>query len=154
MSRFCEFSLGLGTQVYIQGGPYRHKPKGFFGVKMAKEIPLACDVDVPTQDFSVPNKKHLLRGLDKTLTAILEGESVYVGCMGGIGRTGLFLAALAKVLGYDDPIGHVRQHYRSHAVETKEQEQYIIDLDVRWLRLKFWLKVRCYKALNRGIWGK
>ena len=59
-----------------------------------------------------------------------------MGCMGGIGRTGLMLSLLAKAFGVEDPVAYVRKHYYSHAVETKEQRQFIADfaipLSVRW----------------------
>lgn len=129
----CPYKLGL-RKVKMYGGPYKQRPSGTFGVKMAAEINTACDANIPTKDFSVPNTEDLLKGLERGLWALSMGMDVYVGCMGGIGRTGLYMAAMAKVLGLPDPIDHVREHYNEHAVETTEQARFIELLDVRSLK--------------------
>lgn len=143
----------INTKVY--GGPYRdfgsweHIP-GMFGVKMAVEIDAPCHVSVPTRDYDVPKVTDLQAGITRALMAMVNDQPVYVGCMGGIGRTGLFLAALAKVqIEYrksnhrqgrgDDPVLFVRNHFIPHAVETDQQQEYIDDLDVSMIVT--WLKV-------------
>lgn len=138
----------IDTTVY--GGPYRKVPVDFWGVKMAAEIDHPHMVSVPTKDFCVPKVSDLKAGLVKALMAMINEETVYAGCMGGIGRTGIFLAALAKVqIEYrrskhrsgrgEDPVVYVRKHFLPHAVETAEQEKYIADLDVsdivEWLNV-------------------
>ena len=120
----------LGVPSILVGGPYRMKPSHMHGVKMAVEIDAPCDVSIPTEDFSVPDKDDLRRGLQKAVHMILDGKVLWIGCMGGIGRTGLFLAALAKLQGEDDPVAYVREHYYPHAVETGEQRAYIDSLNV------------------------
>jgi hypothetical protein len=85
----------INTTVY--GGPYRNCPASMFGVKMAEEIQAPHDVSVPTRDFCVPEIGDMRRGVMLALMAMVQGEDVYAGCMGGIGRTGLFLGVLAKV---------------------------------------------------------
>jgi protein-tyrosine phosphatase len=120
--------------VPVCGGPYADKPEGFYGVKMAAEIDRPCEVDVPTVDFQVPDVKTLKAGLLKAYRALQKGKPVYVGCMGGIGRTGLFLACLAKVSGIADPVKFVRAHYYGHAVETAEQKALVKAIDVRGIR--------------------
>src|SRR3546814_6948484 len=64
---------------------------------------------VPTRDFSVPDKAELRDGLFDTFEMMVSGhaEDMYVGCMGGTGRTGLFMAAFAKMLAVDDPVGEM-----------------------------------------------
>lgn len=145
--------LVLGGKTYtIFGGPFRSKPgefngKPLRGVKMAAEIGLPCDVNVPTEDFNVPEIDALKSGLRQAVNLLLDGETLWVGCMGGIGRTGLFLAALAKLAGQDDPVRYVRSTYLSHAVETQQQQAYIAGLDLsdikkdlrRVLFLRQWL---------------
>lgn len=118
------FTFGKVKRVII-GGPYRERFPDHFGVKMAEEIRASCDVDVPTRDFDVPNPNTLDKGVRDTLMTIARNKPVYVGCMGGIGRTGLFMAALAKVLGISEPVKYVRANFKSHAVETKQQMDYI-----------------------------
>ncbi len=114
----------------IYGGPYYQRPDELKGVKMAAEIQAHCDVDIPTVDFSVPDVAHLRAGMLRAVGLMAEGHDLYVGCMGGIGRTGLFMAGMAKVQDISNPVEFVRHEYYPHAVETDEQRKYISDLDV------------------------
>ncbi len=109
----------------VSGGPFRQCPPNMKGVKMAAEIRQECAVDIPTVDYQVPNRLQMYRGMHKAMDLILAGEPVYVGCMGGIGRTGLFLACLAKAFGVRKPVEFVRKHYLPHAVETEQQKQFV-----------------------------
>ena len=115
------------------GGPYKqYEPntRRLVGVKMAKEITHPHDISIPTVDFSVPDTKDMIAGMAEAIEAIYAGNDIYVGCMGGIGRTGLFLACMHKVeLDYygkvGDPVAYVRKHYYKHAIETEEQKNYV-----------------------------
>jgi len=109
----------------VFGGPYLDRHGSMRGVKMAAEIDLPCDVSIPTKDFQVPDRKMLHKGLEQTVDLILADEPVYVGCMGGRGRTGLFLAILVKVFGVRYPVKYVRKNYFSHAVETTAQYDFV-----------------------------
>jgi hypothetical protein len=125
----------FGADVMVTGGPYLAKPEGLLGVKMAKEINADCDVDIPTQDFQTPDRGQMIEGM---LTALLGhfalDERIYVGCMAGKGRTGLFMATLAYLSGEDDPVAFVRQRYYAHAVETPAQERYVKSFDRKVFR--------------------
>jgi hypothetical protein len=147
-----ELKVHLNTRQFftVTGGPFHDCPKTMKGVKMAKEIQAVCAVDIPTADFKTPDRLLLYRGLHKALDLILAGEPVYVGCMGGKGRTGLFLAVLAKAFGIKKPVEFVREHYYAHAVETKEQYEFVRKFTItppmkrkikqarRWTWMKFW----------------
>jgi protein-tyrosine phosphatase len=109
----------------IQGGPYKDCPWNSFGVRVAEEIRKDAEVVIPIQDFSVPTKKEMNKGMVPIVDAILQGKQVYVGCMGGKGRTGLTLAIIAKTFGAKNPIEDVRAQYYPHAVETEEQEFFV-----------------------------
>ncbi len=136
-----------GKSYTIFGGRYPEKPMGWFGVRCAEEIALPADVVVAIRDFGVPKDPvQLIAGLGRALDAIMGGEPVYVGCKGGQGRTGLFLACLAKLWGVKKPVEFVRATYYSHAVETKEQEQY-----VEHLKFPLWLRVRVFGAKLHGL---
>lgn len=140
-----------GRQYFtVVGGPFRDCPPSMKGVKMAAEVKMDCAVDIPTQDFKVPDRLLLYRGLHKAVGLMIEGEPLYVGCMGGMGRTGLFMAVLAKAFGVRKPVEFVRKHYYSHAVETKEQYEFVKKFRItpalrlkikkarRWSWLRFW----------------
>jgi len=134
----------------VTGGPFHECPPNMQGVKMAKEIKQACAVDIPTADFQTPDRLVLYRGLHKALDLVLAGEPLYVGCMGGKGRTGLFLAVLVKAFGVKKPVEFVRANYYAHAVETDEQMAFVRKFTItppmrrkikrlrRWSWLRFW----------------
>jgi hypothetical protein len=139
--------LSWGQSLAVYGGPYRKKPEGVLGVKMAKEIALPCAVSIPSADFGVPTDEDLEKGLYDVLKHLGDGDLLYVGCAGGIGRTGTFLAILLKAWGFDEPVKTLRSKYLSHAVETIQQEklveQFVISercqRQIRWMKLRSWL---------------
>jgi protein-tyrosine phosphatase len=96
------------------------------GVKLAREINRPHEVSIPIKDFSVPETAALDAGLTIAVARILAGDPIYAGCMGGRGRTGLFLAVLAKAFGIQAPVEYVREHYSVHAVETAEQYAFVL----------------------------
>ena len=129
--------LGLPSRIY--GGSYLNCPDDMYLVKMAEEIDLYCDQDVPTMDFGVPDPVVLKKAMWGTVKALWRKERVFVGCMGGTGRTGLFMAAMAKLAGEEDPVRHVRKHYKPRAIETRGQEEFIRRLNLLPLRRKMHL---------------
>lgn len=123
----------------IFAGPYKQKPSGVYGIKLAEEIDLPADFDLPIRDFDVPRDLVGLRTvLAIALDRLARGQATYVGCMGGRGRTGLFLAILAKVTGVLDPVTYVRKFYNEHAVETREQQRFVAQLDIEPLSFALW----------------
>ena len=138
--------MGLFPASHIHGGPFRYAPTDMAGLCLLEEFEFATTRHrhMPIADFSVPHDKAAVdRALKDVFTTLLRGQTIYVGCAGGWGRTGLMLALIAKVAGQEDPVGYVREHYTSRAVETPEQHRYIAEFDVRpiqrWLR---WAAVR------------
>lgn len=133
----------------ITGGPFdvfRNITDEDFGVCVRAERihDLPFDLLLAIKDFDVPDQRpwHVSLTLKDTIAAALGGRDVYVGCMGGWGRTGLFLALLAKACGEDNPVAYVREHYTPHAVETQKQASYVAAFDVteirQWLRRYTW----------------
>lgn len=128
----------MGRKLLVVGGPYRKRYPELFGVKLAAEIHADCDVDLPIADFSVPDEAACRRAVERALEALYKRGTIYVGCYGGWGRTGLFLACLAKACGIAEPVKYVREHYTPRAVETRGQEDFVEAFDVSWV---FWFKV-------------
>lgn len=123
-----------GKKYNVYGGPYFFKPEEYFGVKLAGELNYPCDVDLPIEDFSVPKDiKKLNDQMENILKAIIRGEKVYIGCMGGKGRTGIILSMLAVLSGEKKPITYVRNNYNAHAVETQTQGEFIYSFDYKKL---------------------
>jgi len=55
---------------------------------------------LPIPDFKVPSKEDLEEAIKKTVKHALSGSNILIHCHAGLGRTGLFVAYLAKrVLG-------------------------------------------------------
>jgi protein-tyrosine phosphatase len=85
---------------------------------------------VDWEDYGLP------RDHDATAAAIRDafararaGEVVEVGCAGGLGRTGTVLACMAVLAGVPSShaVAWVRANYDAHAVETPEQEAWILE---------------------------
>ena len=57
-----------------------------------------------------------------------DGQLVEVGCLGGLGRTGTVLACMAVLAGVETPdaVSWVRENYHSSAVETPEQDSWVV----------------------------
>ena len=116
-----------GRPVTITGGPFDSIPDGAFGVclEMQAEKAWLADVPLPTVDFGLPEPAALRAAVAAVLRQ-LEAEPdrpVHIGCRAGVGRTGLFMACLAKAAGVaGDPLDYVRAHYLPHAAETPAQQ--------------------------------
>jgi hypothetical protein len=116
-----------GRAVIVTGGPFDAIPDGSFSVCLEPDAAKAwlADVSLPIPDFGVPDPVALRHAVGAVL-AQLEAEPerpVHVGCRAGIGRTGLFLACLARAAGVEgDALDYVRTHYLPGAAETVEQQ--------------------------------
>lgn len=148
--RLTTFSLYLGyRELKVSGGPYRNCPNTMKGICLL-ETPVNTDtmaVWSPIADFSTPSRPMQHDVLTALLISITTGN-VYVGCMGGRGRTGLFMALMTKTaMAYTskqpespleyretpDPVDYVRKHYLSEAVETREQAMFVDAFNPRGL---------------------
>lgn len=139
---------GANAAMEIIGGPFDNFPgrKLAFGVCVrAERVPDERDVHLPIHDFSVPEDERAVKyALIDTFKAAIDGKQVYVGCMGGWGRTGLFLALMAKAAGIASPVDYVRENYTPKAVETREQYTYVKQFDVSTVQ----------KVIRRYAWKK
>jgi len=123
----------LGADRRIMGGPFNAFVPPAIGVclEMRSRLANLADVRIDVPDFTAPTQDQLRQGLLETLRLMAEapGLPVYVGCAAGLGRTGTFIAALARLAGIDDAVAWTRAHYDRRAVETKEQEAAVAALD-------------------------
>ena len=116
-----------GRAVTITGGPFDALPDGAFGICLEPEAAKAwlADVALPTADFGTPDPAALKAAVGAVLRQLeaAPDRPVHVGCRAGVGRTGLFLACLARAAGVPgDALDHVRAHYLPGAAETPAQE--------------------------------
>jgi hypothetical protein len=110
--------------------PYAREQAPDFGLYLDPQWdpPWSCDhLDWP--DFGVPSDAAPVGG---ALRSLLErargGDRVELGCLGGHGRTGTALACLAILCGLlpSDAVTWVREHYCANAVESGQQEAFVI----------------------------
>jgi hypothetical protein len=147
-----EVTLHLGWrggfhQVTFGGGPYdamlgpHNKRPGTYGVALCNGKICVGDADLHLAlgDLGVPKSAAAVESaIFDVYHAAFRGEKVYVGCVGGYGGTGLFLALLAKTAGIEQPVVWTREHYDSTAVGTNKQAAYISGFDVAEVRYKVW----------------
>ena len=91
----------------------------------------------PVVDTSTPSHEHMVEILDAIDSAMARGETVYVHCMGGIGRTGTVVGcwlrrrgltgeeALAQIAEWWQGVAKRRRRPRSPENDT--QRRYILD---------------------------
>ncbi len=87
-------------------------------------------------DFGLPDDPEVAaRQIESAFDRARRGDLVEVGCLGGIGRTGTVLACMAVLAGVpaSDAVAWIRAAYRSDAVETAEQEEWV-QWFARWTR--------------------
>lgn len=131
--------LGDGRIVVIHGGPFVQKPTGFQGIcLLEKDMPAqdgTTNVHLPIRDFATPTVDQAVEAALLAVAYALEHRPVYVGCMGGKGRTGLVLGVIAALCGVRTPVEYVRKTFSVHAIETKQQESFVNSLDLLGARL-------------------
>lgn len=125
--QYVEFSFkGVTRRMY--GGSFFLAPDkaDYLTINLMQEKPeLDSTIYFPIRDYSIPQGREPLRKVFEDILA--SDQDVFVGCFGGKGRTGLFMAAFLKYLGDQNPIPTVRAQYNSHAVETQQQADYVMD---------------------------
>jgi hypothetical protein len=123
----------LGAPRRIQGGPFNAFVPPAIGVCLERHSRLVhlADVLVDVPDFTAPTQEQLRQGLLETLRLMAAAPAlpVYVGCAAGLGRTGTFIASLARLAGIDNAVAWTRAHYDLRAVETPAQEAAVAALD-------------------------
>ncbi len=80
-------------------------------------------------DFGVPADPVAFRlSCDEVLRRARAGEVIEIGCVGGHGRTGTMLGVVAILCGEPSrsAVDWVRTNYCGHAIETREQEQFVL----------------------------
>lgn len=139
--------------VIVTGGPFARCPRGAFGVNMAAREVLGGDLRIPVIDYGTPDPETLLSHALYACYVALQGRNpVYVGCGFGIGRTGTFLAVMARITNPESDrvavgdsgqhrkggvVRWLRQRYRDDAVETNAQEKLVNSLDVTQARYHY-----------------
>lgn len=84
----------------------------------------------PVLDMFIPDNSHDFKAcISYIAEQVLLDKKIHIGCIGGNGRTGLFLSALTQTLmgntlnhyDADNAVEYVRKYYNPKAVETVSQ---------------------------------
>ncbi len=91
----------------------------------------------PVVDMSIPDRSRMVEILDAIDSAMERGETVYIHCKGGIGRTGTVVGCWLRRQGYSGEEalsqiatwwkGVAKRHYKRRSPETSEQRRYIME---------------------------
>lgn len=103
---FIELEMN-GRRVTVMGGPYRDRPAGIKAIKLAEEINATYNVKLDIPDFRVPQESSAYAVALIALAYLYKERVIFMGCMGGMGRTGLFMAVIIKA------VGHFNEKYES-----------------------------------------
>lgn len=111
--------IGFCYTMKLQHQPYPWELKTDPVIEFPFEI---IDMKAPS------NPAQFAKLVDWVVGMLDAGKRIHVGCIGGHGRTGTFLAALvSKYPGItDDPIAWVRKNHCVKAVESKVQIDFLI----------------------------
>lgn len=134
----CSHPVVENADVYI-GFDHGMMPRKFLPWDEKQPV----QIFYPITDMSVPQNAETFKKLVQwTVEQLAAGKTVHAGCIGGHGRTGMFLAAVYRVVKDDvDAIEKVRNLYCKKAVES--------DAQVRFLNEHFGItKVQGYKDKN------
>jgi hypothetical protein len=122
----CSSPMTSTADVYIGLDSYMTKQK--IQYPWNKEISGGPEeVQFKITDGKAPtDPSNFIAMIDWLAAKLKQGKTVHVGCIGGHGRTGMVLAALAKViLNEEDAITWVRENYCKKVVETREQVDFL-----------------------------
>lgn len=132
----------LGQGRLIRGGPFDAYEAPAISLCLEPTASRAHEamLRLPLADFTAPSPARLEATLAALLAAMRDSPElpVYIGCRAGIGRTGMLIAALARLAGHADPIAWVRAHYHPGAVETAAQQAVVAAFSPQavWSRLE------------------
>lgn len=86
-------------------------------------------INTPTDDYDVPETELFLNHLETMVAHLQAGRDVYIHCLGGHGRTGIAIAALARRLAAVGP-GAALQFSLRHCQgpEHENQKKFVSNL--------------------------
>lgn len=124
-----------GEARVFWGGSFFEAPlvgSGLFRVNlMAERGDLPSDMWLPIQDYRPPTAEQIPAMVELFEAILSRPNDTYAGCFGGIGRTGTVLASFLSYLGSADPVLQTRWGLGYKAVETAEQQDFVLQFPLR-----------------------
>ncbi len=125
-----EFPDGTSVEAVGIGERCEDRPDRDYGLYMDAMWEPTWNADViDWEDYGLPaDSGDAVQAIRKAFDRARRGERVEIGCIGGLGRTGTVLACMAILAGVAprQAVEWVRDHYDPQAVETPEQEAWVI----------------------------
>lgn len=123
----CSSPTTTKADIYIGLDSFMKRRKPVYPWSKKKDVGGPIEVLFEITDQHAPSNAKEFQAMITWLTAQLnDGKTVHAGCIGGHGRTGMVVAALANVmLGEKDAIVWARKNYCPKAVETNEQIEFL-----------------------------
>ncbi len=131
--------LNFGFEEFIDLTTENERPPYFSTLKHEAES-IGLDVRhhrFSFQDFSVPSHAAMVAALDAIDTVLAGSQTLYLHCVGGIGRTGITVGCYLIRHGMEptDALHHLRELYRaslqslifSTTPETEQQIRFILN---------------------------
>ncbi len=82
----------------------------------------------PIVDFGLPSESQMDSIMAYVQTCMDNNKNVLIHCMGGYGRSGTVMGCYAqKYLNIENPLQYVREVRGEDAIETKEQENFVLN---------------------------
>ena len=82
----------------------------------------------PIQDYGVPTKSQMDSIFKEIVSILGRNENILIHCKGGLGRSGTVMASFMKnYINKSNSIEQVRQIRGEQAIETRQQEQFVLD---------------------------
>lgn len=84
----------------------------------------------PIIDFGLPSANQMDSIMAYVQTCVDNNKNVLIHCMGGYGRSGTVMGCYAqKYLNVENPIQYVRDVRGEDAIETEEQEEFVLNFE-------------------------
>ena len=119
-----------GTRVRATGLDRGDEPEPSFGLYLDHRWQPTWPFElIEWPDFALPlDGSRAASQIRGAYRRAVSGEDVEVGCFSGLGRTGTVLACMAILAGVpaSGAVDWVRTHYDGRAVETREQEDWVL----------------------------
>lgn len=134
---------GLGEDLVVHVGSFMNEHTvlnrlGYTTFNLMQEFEhLPSTYCIPIRDYHIPeDMQEFEEGLFNILRHSVQGDKVFFGCFGGVGRTGIVLACLNKICGVDTNLIYHTRAMLPHALETEAQIEFVKNYNAGNIKLR------------------